>query len=283
MNIDEVLFNKIFQAKLGEFIDEYQPDLIWFDGQMQQIKDPYHLQFLAYYFNQAKKRGREVVVTTKKRQYPPEISVLDFEKGRTNELTDYVWLTDDTVSTGSWSYTNDLEIKSTDEVLDTFVDIVSKNGCLLLNISPKADGTIPDDQRELLLGMGGWLRAYGEAVYDTRPWRVFGEGPTRLEKTGAFVGRPQYTAEDVRFTRTKDGKALYVIFLGWPGTGETATLTSFATGAAGAEVKVADVELLGSTGAIEWKRDEAGLSVTFPDSPPAHHKLAVVFKVSVEK
>ena len=205
-NVSETLFNKIFLAKLGEVIDKYQPDLIWFDGQMSQIQDPYHLRFLAYYFSSARKWGRDVVVTTKKHQYPPEISVEDFEKGRTNRLTEFCWLTDDTISMGSWCYTTKLKIKSTRKVLHDFIDIVSKNGCLLLNISPKADGTIPAVQRKVLLGLGAWLKVGGEAIYNTRPWLAFGEGPTRLKKSGGFVGHPTYTPKDIRYTRSKDGK-----------------------------------------------------------------------------
>ena len=225
MNIEEELFNKIFLAKLGEAIDKYQPDLIWFDGQMVQIEDPYHLRFLAYYFNNAKKWGRDVVVTTKKHQYPPEISVEDFEKGRANRLTEFCWLTDDTISMGSWCYTSNLEIKSTVKVLHDFIDIVSKNGCLLLNISPMADGTIPKVQRDVLEGMGRWLDVCGEAIYDTRPWLAFGEGPTRLSKGGGFVGHVTYTSRDIRYTRSKGGEALYAIALGWPKDGRL-TLTA---------------------------------------------------------
>jgi alpha-L-fucosidase len=225
MNIPAELFYKIFQAKLGEVIDKYQPDLIWFDGQLEAIKDPYHRKFLAHYFNQAKEWGRDVVVTCKGLDYPREIAVQDFEKGRANRLTEYVWLTDDTVSTGSWCYTKNLRIKPTREVLHSLIDIVSKNGCLLLNISPKSDGTIPDNQRQVLLGMGRWLKVNGEAIYNTRPWLAFGEGPTRLGKGGGFVRRVKYSAADVRYSRSKDGKVLYATVLGWP-EGKSLTLTA---------------------------------------------------------
>ncbi len=240
MNIPEELFYKIFQSKLGEVIDKYQPDLIWFDGRLEEIAEPYHLKFLAYYFNQAKQWGRDVVVTTKGHDYPPEIAVQDFEKGRANELTEYVWLTDDTISMGSWCYTDTLEIKSTSRVLHDFIDIVSKNGCLLLNISPKADGTIPENQRQVLLGMGQWLKVNGEAIYNTRPWLVFGEGPTLLKKGGGFVGHLVYTPQDIRYTQSKDGKTLYAIALGWPESTQL-TLKSVKIRKAG----VGKVELLG--------------------------------------
>ncbi len=198
MNIDETLFDRIFQTKLGEVIDKYQPDMIWFDGQMQLIPDQYHRNFLAYYFNKAKAWGGEPMVTTKKLQYPQEVSVLDFEKGRANALTPWPWLNDDTISTGSWCYTSTLKVKPAVQVIHDFIDAVSKNGQLLLNISPKSDGTIPRDQRECLLGIGKWLATNGEAIYATRPWLECGEGPNRLKKSGSFTGSVSYTDKDIR-------------------------------------------------------------------------------------
>ncbi len=224
-NVSEDLYNCIWLAKLGEVIGKYRPDLIWFDGRLEDIGDPYHRRFLAYYFNRAEEWNRRVVVTTKGHDYPAEIAVEDFEKGRMNRLTDFCWLTDDTISMGSWCYTRGLDIKPTAKVLHDFLDIVSKNGCLLLNISPKSDGTIPEVQQKVLLGIGRWLETCGEAVYNTRPWLIFGEGPTRLRKGGGFVGHVTYTARDIRYTRSKDGRAVYAIALGWP-EGDALTLTA---------------------------------------------------------
>ena len=238
MNIPEELFDKVFQAKLGEVIDRYQPDLIWFDGRLEEIPDPYHRRFLAYYFDRAKQWGRDVVVTCKGHDYPPEVAVEDFEKGRMDHLTDFCWLTDDTISLGSWCYTQDLQIKPTSRVLHDFIDIVSKNGCLLLNISPKADGTIPQNQRQVLLDMGQWLKVNGEAIYNTRPWLAHGEGPTRLGKSGGFVGAVTYTPQDIRYTRSKDGRTLYAIVLGWPETGKLTPQAVVVENADGAAVEL---------------------------------------------
>jgi len=272
MNIDETLFDKIFQAKLGEVIDKYQPDLIWFDGQMQLIPEPYHLQFLAYYFNQARNWGREVMVTTKKLQYPQEVSVLDFEKGRANALTPYPWLNDDTISTGSWCYTADLKIKPPVQVLREFIDAISKNGQLLLNISPRSDGTIPQDQRECLLEIGTWLKANGEAVYNTRPWLEYGEGPNVLKKSGSFAGSVDYTDKDIRYTRSKDGRTLYAIALGWPQGRFSPAILQIDDATGG------KVELIGHAGSLKYHVDGKRITIDVPGKPPCDH--AYVFKLS---
>jgi len=277
-NVAEELFNQIFLAKLGEVIGKYQPDLIWFDGQMTQIQTPYHLRFLACYFNRAAKWGRDVVVTTKKHQYPPAVSVEDFEKGRMNRLTDFCWLTDDTISLGSWCYTANLRIKPASRVLHDFIDIVSKNGCLLLNISPKSDGTIPAEQRRVLLEMGAWLKVNGEAIYSTRPWLAFGEGPSRVGKSGSFTRGVAYTWRDVRYTRSKDGQAVYAIVLGWP---EGATLALTAPLVEGAEG--GKVELLGYGKPLTHKVSEAkqlviGLPALGEAERPSRH--ACVLKLT---
>ena len=121
------MFQRLFRAwygKLEEVIDQYQPDIIWFDSWLDQIDEAYQQRFLAHYFNSAAKWGKEVVVTTKGLDMPRDVAVEDFEKGRADDLTPYPWLTDDTLSWGSWSYTENLEIKTAKTVIHTLVDIV---------------------------------------------------------------------------------------------------------------------------------------------------------------
>ena len=205
-----------------------------------------------------------------------EVGVEDFEKGRADRLTEHAWLTDDTISRGSWCYTEDLKIKSTREVLHVLIDIVAKNGQLLLNVSPKADGTIPENQQDVLLGIGRWLGKNGEAIYGTRPWRVFGEGPTRLEKGGAFVDvEGGYTPEDVRFTRK--GDTLYAVLLGWPGVFKEIVLESFSREKVKGDFEVTGVSMLGSVEGISWKMREDGLAVTTPGRKV--DEVAVVFRI----
>jgi alpha-L-fucosidase len=225
--MDRSQFLDMWLAKLAEVSTLYRPDLIWFDSWLHEIPDSSLQQFLASYYNWAEHWEQEAVVTRKQDDLPLEVSVKDFEKGQATDITDRPFLTDDTISTGSWCYTKGLELKSEARVLHSFLDIVSKNGCLLLNISPKADGTIPPNQRKLLLSIGEWLDANGEAVYETRPWRVFGEGPTQF-KEGEFGGvtAPTMTAQDIRYTRSKDGRTLYALAMGWPE--DALTLTAVA-------------------------------------------------------
>ncbi len=245
-NLSRKEFLKRWKGKLFEVIDKYQPDLIWFDFVLGDIEEDVRREFLAYYFNQALRRNQEVVVTFKQDDLPRSVGVEDFEKGRLDHLTDYPWLTDDTISWGSWSYTDNLEIKTTETVVHTLIDIVSKNGVLLLNVSPKADGTIPDVQKNLLLEMGSWLETNGEAIYETRPWLVYGEGPTGMGKSGAFVGRVDYTSKDIRFTRSKDGKTVYAIVFGMPDS--MVTIESFLVN----QSDKARIEILGHKGPVPF-------------------------------
>ncbi len=205
-----------WEAKIKEVIDKYQPDLLWFDARMFIIDESYRRDFLAYYYNRAQTWGREVVVTYKDNDLFRGAGIVDLERGRMAKVTDYPWLTDDSIDWNSWGYVEDHRYKSTGRLIGELVDIVSKNGCLLLNVPPKSNGEIPAEVQQRLLAMGKWLNLNGEAIYGTRPWTVFGEGPTKVneghfgeEKTGDF------TAQDIRFT-TK-GTTLYAICLGWPG------------------------------------------------------------------
>ncbi len=270
-------FLEMWKGKLFEVIDKYQPDLMWFDSWLNEIPDQYKMEYLAHYFNKAKEWGKEVVVTFKQDDLPREVAMDDYEKGRADKLTDFVWLTDDTISRGSWCYTQDLGIKSTADVLRTFIDIVSKNGQLLLNISPKADGTIPDNQKEVLLGIGEWLSRYGEAIYDTRPFVEYGEGPTRMQKGGGFSKmKGSYGAQDIRYTRK--GGTVYATVLGWPGEDKAVTMKLFGQGREAQDVKVKSVSMLGTNETIKWERQNSGLIVHTPSKKV--DDLAVVFKLS---
>ncbi|MDV6169480.1 alpha-L-fucosidase [Flavobacterium sp. DG1-102-2] len=260
-NIAPEQFYKNWYGELKELIDSYSPDLIYFDSKMTKIPEKTKQEFVAYYFNHSVKENKQVVITHKEGELPKTVSLEDFEKGRQNAITKEFWLTDETVSVGSWSYTNDLGLKTANEIVDLLADIVSKNGALMLNVSPMANGIIPQNQQAILLEIGKWLDVNGEAIYATRPFTVFGEGPTKLEKGGMFVDKVNYGPQDIRYT-TK-GKTVYAIVLGWPG--ENAVVTLSALGTAGKKApKVKSVSVLGSTEKVTFTQDAIGVHVKTP-------------------
>jgi alpha-L-fucosidase len=264
-------------GKLKEVIDRYHPDLIWFDFGLGFIRDDVKQRFVSYYYNEAAKRGQEVVVTYKYHCLPPGVGVVDLERGRMKDLSYNNWLTDTSVGNKSWGYITDEDYKSANTLVDVLIDIVSKNGCMLLNVGPKADGTIPEEARERLLEIGKWLEINGEAIYGTRPWSVYGEGPTNMAKAGAFSEEEevQYTAEDIRFT--VKGDVLYAICLDWPG--ETIKIGKLARkGTSGLfDGEIQSVSMLGDGKNLEWVLSEEGLTIKTPQKKPCDY--AFVFKI----
>lgn len=162
-----------------ELIDQYQPELIWFDWTVGKYPfQPTFYKFMAYYYNNALDWGKEVVVNTKF-GYGDNIQVFDIERGKSDRIRKHSWQTDTSIGKKSWSYCPDEENKTPDHIIDDFVDIVSKNGNLLLNVGPKVDGTITDEQKNVLKEIGKWLKVNGEAIYCSRPWVTPGEGENK--------------------------------------------------------------------------------------------------------
>jgi alpha-L-fucosidase len=217
-------------GKIIEVIDNYSPDFIWFDFALDAIPEGYVKDFLAYYYNHAADKGKEVVVTYKGHDLVPGTGVRDLELGQEPNITYNDWITDSSVDDrGAWGYAEDLIFKSPNRLIDNLVDRVSKNGYLLLNVGPKPDGTIPEGAKEALLAMGEWLEMNGEAIYNTTPWFVAAEGPTNLGQAsdiGFNESNVVYTPEDIRFT--VGGNNLYATFLDWPG--EKATIKTIRGG-----------------------------------------------------
>lgn len=208
--------------KIKEVIDAYEPDQIWFDWGLRGIPMEYRRKMASYYYAQEKKWGKEVIITRKLDQLPDGVGVLDFERGGSRDKTPYLWQTDDSNSRNTWSWREGMDLRSTRSVLHELVDIVSKNGVLLLNVCPKADGTISDDQKQMLYEIGDWLEINGEAIYKTRPWRVHGEGANLYGKHGYAMRHstaPQQNKVNIRYT-TREG-VLYATCLDWQGDGFT--------------------------------------------------------------
>lgn len=273
--------DEIWLGKLKEVIDNYQPDIIWFDSWLDRIPESKRKEFAAYYLNEADKWDEDVVIIRKQEDLPLDFSLNDLEKSRMNRMGEQSWMTDETISYGSWCYTEGLRIKPAKDIIHVLMDIVSKNGVLLLNVSPKADGTIPENQREVLVALGEWLDVNGEAVYETRPWITFGEGPTK-EPEGHFSQHREfeklvYTNKDIRYT--SKGSTLYASIFGWP-DGKTVTLETFAASNLSGDLKVNKLSLLGYDGDISWEITDAGLAIALPDEPT--NEMAIVFKLETE-
>lgn len=263
-NIPKEKFYIDWLGQLKEVIDNYSPDLIYFDGQTQKIPESYRTEFVAYYFNDAVAKNKQVVFTHKDDEFPKSVSLEDFEKGRMNKITKEYWLTDETISVGSWSYTNDLSLKQPNEIIHVLADVVSKNGALMLNLSPMANGIIPQNQKDVLLEIGSWLKINGEAIYGTRPWLVYGEGPTKQERSGMFLDKITYTPQDVRYT--KKDSTIYAIVLGWPGNHIPITLKAFSKDILGENVpKVKYVSILGYGGEVPFYLDDLGINLGTPN------------------
>jgi alpha-L-fucosidase len=274
-NIPAKQFDKNWLGKLEEVISDYHPDLIYFDGLLTKIPQSYRQEFINYYLKSAAKNNQQVVITHKDDDLPDQVSVRDFERGRPNKLLPYTWMCDETIGIGSWSYVENLPIKPAAEIIHELIDIVSKNGVMMLNISPKADGIIPENQQKVLLEIGNWLHQYGEAIYNTRPWIVFGEGPTRLKKGGAFQSQVKYTPEDIRYTTRPN--TIYATMLGWPGANKEMVLTAFAESKIEGNLKIKSISIPGENDSIRWKWKKDGLHIFTPPQMP--NSMTTVFKI----
>ena len=276
-------------ARNVELIDKYQPDMLWFDnGVDQRYLDPLKLRIAAYYYNRALTWGKEVSLSTKKGAYAPDNenlhtigSIIDFEKIGTRSpagIRPGAWQVDEPIGS-TWGYTSDMKVSSARSIIVKLADTVSKNGTLLLNLSPKADGTFPQEQQDTLLEIGRWLEVNGEAIYGSHNWIKFGEG--NLNDMGTAP---------VRFT--VKGETLYAIMLGpWPALNKVA---GPAQGVAGGpeffirslgtdqavEGRIETISLLGGSDRLAFTRDEHGLKVQMPATPPAQGKDAVVLKIT---
>lgn len=264
-----------------ELIDRYHPSIIYFDWWIEHsAAKPWIRKLAAYYYNQAAARGEEVVINYKHDAFLFGAAVPDVERGQFNEIKPFIWQTDTSVARNSWGYTEGNDYKSAEELIWNLVDVVSKNGNFLLNIGPKADGTIPEEDARLLQEIGAWLDVNGEAIYGSRPWRMFGEGPTQLVE-GQFSDdvAPNFTDRDFRFTMK--GDALYVIAMKCSDRGEycvRALGELDASRQANFHGIIRHVRLLGADAELPWTRDEAGLHLHCP----ARSATPLVFKITLE-
>lgn len=269
-------------ARTGELIMNYRPKLLYFDWWIQhQAFKPYLKTLAAFYYNCGKIWGEEVSVCYKHDAMMFGSGIVEMERGGFREPKPYPWQMDTAVARNSWCYTDSLEYKTSSEIICTLVDVVSKNGNLLLNIGPKADGSIPPGDKRILKDLGQWMKINGEAIKGAKVWRKSEEGPTKTAE-GQFSDQKEqiFTTEDYRFTVSHGN--IYAVALKCPRDGRF--LIKSLADSKNQDVPefhgiISDVDILGYQGRLEWRTDDRGLHI-LSDLPES--KFPVVVRVKVE-
>jgi alpha-L-fucosidase len=261
-------------ARDTELVEKYKPEIVYFDWWIGQPNFRRAVaEFAAFYYNYAVAHGYSGVIDFKDYSLNWKAGVRDFERGQQDRIVADHWQTDTSISNASWGYIEHDTFKTPDFLVHQLIDIVSKNGNLLLNFGPRSDGTIPDEVRATLLEMGAWLKVNGDSIYATTPWKTFGEGPTQVTG-GAFhdTDTKPYTPEDFRFTAK--GSTLYAIGMACP-PDRKATIHSLGWAHEGASIPIASIELLGSSEKVLWTQAADALHVTLPEGAACKYAYAL--------
>jgi alpha-L-fucosidase len=284
---DAAYLQKFF-LRTQQLWDDYRPDMIYFDDTvlpLHGVTDEVGLELGAHFYNSSiQLHGRNEAVMNAKHLSPLQrkAMVYDIERGKATGILPEPWQTDTCI--GDWHYQRDIfnrhQYKSAATVIPILADIVSKNGNLMLSVPVRGDGSIDSDEVKIVGDIGAWLKVNGEAIYATRPWTVFGEGPsTKSFETGQFDGQRDadtkpFTPADIRFTQSKDGRTLYALVLAFPADGKV-TIQSLAENSASWPGKIGGVRMPGLRGKLKFTRDANGLHVTLPDKKPGDIAFAL--------
>ncbi len=289
-SVPDAAYCEKFYQRTRELIDRYEPDLVYYDDTALPLwpVSQVGLRLAADQYNASMRRhgGRNEAVVTGKilTEQQRRCMVWDIERGQSQQIEPLPWQT--CTCLGDWHYNRAVYdrhgYKSAQTVIHTLVDVVSKNGNLLLSVPVRGNGTIDEQERAIVQGIGTWMQANGESIYGTRPWRVLGEGPALahaapLTAQGFNEGKGEpLGAHDIRFV-TK-GDVLYATALGWPTDGYL-VIAALAEGSPLRPQPVRRVELLGHAGGpLTFERTAQGLRVQLPAQPPAAG-LAYAFKI----
>ncbi len=287
--LPDVSYVKNFYDRTRDLIDQHNPDLLYFDNSLLPLGWG-GMNIGAYFYNHSlwTNNGRmEAVLNVK--EVPERLVkavVADFERGLTSDIQKYAWQSETCI--GGWHYDRALYEKPGEfggylpprDAIHWMIDTVSKNGTFILNIPGKPDGTIDSKEIAVLDGITAWMKVNGEAIYETRPWKVYGEGPNAV-KAGSFQGNSisKLGEKDIRFTRNKASNVVYAIVLGWPA--EPIVIQSLGLSAATQPGKIARVELIGTSERFNWKQTGDGLRVELPRQYRPAVDYAAALKVTL--
>jgi alpha-L-fucosidase len=281
--------------RLQDLIDQLEPDLMYHDGVIRF--ESYGLSLVAHLYNQSVRRngGKVEAVYNSKGVEDCQVGtcVLDYERGIAQGIWPNPFQTDTCI--GGWHYDRNVRYKTPKQCIDLLVNVVSRNGTLLLNFPLKSDGTLDPQEMAILSEITAWMAVNGEGIFGTRAWKVCGEGPgvdgtvrdtsvykqlppipdtspgaTRTSGARDSGGKP-YTAQDVRFT--SKGKTVYAFMMGWPE--KEASIASLGTAAKPEAGRIENVELLGFGGKVQWSQEPTGLRVRLPAEKPCDHAIAL--------
>lgn len=268
---------KDWLVRTCELIDRYQPSIIYFDWWIHHVAfKPYLKKLCAYYYNRAEEWGKEVTINYKHEAFPPTVATFDVERGALTGISPVPWQTDTAIGKKSWGYTKDNEFKTSRQLICDLIDIVSKNGMLLLNIGPKPDGTFTNEETEVLKEIGSWMAVNSEGIYDTVPWKTFGEGEVNNSEGFFQDGEEKpFTASDYRFTYKKG--FLYVFSMR-PSTSKFLINSLKIKG--DHDLALGEVTVLGEYKIVERKRDEDGLSIVLDQVPESDKPICFKIELS---
>jgi alpha-L-fucosidase len=260
-------------ARSAEIVQKYQPEVMYFDWWIGQPSFRANVtRFTAFYYNFAARNNIPAVINIRDYAIDWRAGARDFERGIPESIEPDHWQTATSISNISWGYVEHDQFKSPEFIVHQLIDIVSKNGNLLLNVGPRPDGTLPDEVRAALLDIGAWLQQNGEAIYDTTPWRVYGEGPTRTIPGFRHDQDTQpYTPEDFRFTRK--GDTVYAIAMARPADGRF-VIRALGSAREARDLRIGDVELLGSSAKLAWRQTRDALEISAPPDLARQHAYA---------
>ena len=259
-----------------ELIDRYQPKVLYFDWWIQNHTfKPYLKKIAAYYYNRSAQWGVEVSINFKREAFPPGVGTFDVERGALTDISPVPWQTCTAIGKDSWGYIRDNRFKSARQIICDLIDIVSKNGMMLLNVGPRPDGTITEEETAVLQEMGRWMKINSEGIYDTTPWKWFGEGSVNAQD-GFFMDGEEKDFSSADFRFTYKGGCVYAFQL--RPNGKDVLIRTFSERGM-YDFCIESVSLLGYTDQIDYKRERDGLHINIPTELDSN--LPICFKITL--